>query len=218
MLKYREALRLIPLLQPGDRVLVEYTPDIGLGDFEWKEMVRAFVKDGTVVAFDFYGIGDLLFRNYIRSLGWKDYKDLIEAKKNIYVFKFGPGGASYGQLMGEEKIHSDTESFLRSYYSTIRRALNLPRKPKYSFILGLAEYLYFSGKDGLYNFLHATSTIPLEDWVTFIFLNVGAIGDPERAILEEISSWVLAFRKNGIEVIKGGRESAHQGGGEGSAD
>lgn len=208
MLKYKEVLRLIPLLQPGDRVLVEYTPDITLRDLEWKEIMRSFVKDGTVIVFDFYGIGDIMFRNYLRTLAGRDYRGLIEAKRNIHVFKFGPGGASYGQLAAEEKVYSDTESFLRSYYSMIRRTLNLPQKPKYSFIFGLAEYLYFTGKSGLYNILHATSTIPLEDWVTFVFLNTEAVGHFERAILEEISSWVLVLKKEGVEVIKGGSGSA----------
>ncbi|EEB74935.1 DUF257 family protein [Thermococcus sp. AM4] len=206
MLKYEKISKVIPLFQPGDRVLVEYTSNVPISRILWQSITRHILDDETVIIFDFYGIGDITFRNYLRSAVGEEYKKLIESKKSVYIFKIGPGGASYGETVGQEKVYTDAESFLKAYYSMIHRALSLPRKPRYAVVFGLSEYLYFTGASGLFNLLNVVSTIPIEDWVTVVPLNIDAIDERQRAILEEISSWVIRITEEGCRIIKGGNE------------
>ncbi|ACS33381.1 Conserved hypothetical protein [Thermococcus gammatolerans EJ3] len=206
MLKYEKISKIIPLFQPGDRVLVEYTSNVPISKILWQSITHHILNDETIIIFDFYGIGDITFRNYLRSAVSEEYKKLIESKKNIYLFKIGPGGASYGRIVGQEKVYTDTESFLKAYYSMVHRALSLPRKPRYAVVFGLSEYLYFTGSSGLFNLLNVISTIPIEDWVTVVPLNIDAIDGRQRAILEEISSWVIRITEEGCQIIKGGKE------------
>lgn len=208
MLKYGEIPNTIPLFQPGDRVLIEYTSDVPISKVMWENIIRHILDNETVIVFDFYGVGDIMFRNYLRSVVGREYKKLIGSKRNVYIFKIGPGGASYGEVVGQEKVYVDTENFLKAYYSMVHHALSLPRKPRYAVVFGLSEYLYFTGSSGLFNILNVISTIPIEDWVTVAPLNVDAIDPKQKALIEEISSWVIRAGEGGFEILKGGSDSA----------
>ncbi len=204
MLKYGETSRLIRSFQPGDRVLLEYESKIPISQIVWRYITHYILEDEPTIIFDFYGIGDITFRNYLRSISGKEYRRLIESKKNIYIFKIGPGGASYGEVVGQEKVYTGTENFLKVYYTMIQRALSLPRKPKYAVVFGISEYLYFTGSSGLFNLINVISTIPIEDWTTIVLINIDVVDEKQRAILEEISSWVVRLKEEGCEIIKGG--------------
>ncbi|AJC72146.1 MAG: DUF257 family protein [Thermococcus sp.] len=204
MLKYEETSRLTHSFQPGDRVLMEYEAKLPISKIAWRYITRYILEDEPVIIFDFYGIGDIMFRNYLRLISGEEYRQLIESKRNIYIFKIGPGGASYGEVVGHEKVYTDAESFLKGYYTMVQRALSLPRKPRYAVVFGISEYLYFAGPSGLFNIINVISTIPIEDWVTIILLNVDAVNEKQRSILEEISSWVVRLVEEGCEIVKGG--------------
>ncbi len=207
MLKYEETSRLMHSFQPGDRVLMEYEAKLPISKIAWRYITRCILEileDEPIIIFDFYGIGDIMFRNYLRSISGEEYRQLIEAKRNIYIFKIGPGGASYGEIVGHERVYLDPESFLKGYYTMVQRVLSLPRKPRYAVVFGISEYLYFAGSSGLFNLINVISTIPIEDWVTIVLLNIDAVDEKQRAILEEISSWVVRLGEEGCEILKGG--------------
>ncbi|WP_456366214.1 DUF257 family protein [Thermococcus sp.] len=210
MLKYG-ACRLLGILEPGDRALIEYDPKAPVELLLWRDVVPQIVDESSLLVVDWYGIGDVLFRNYLRKAPGKEYQFLIEAKKKVYVFKVGPGHPSYGQKIGEEKVYTDPEDFMRAYYWMIRKAVNLPQKPRHLLILGLAEYVYFAGPQGLQNIIQVTSAIPVEDWITIVPVNRRVLSAAELGILEDIASHIAEFSGEEMRILKGGRGSEERG-------
>jgi len=206
MLKYKGVDRLLALLQPGDRVIIEYEP---LADGEgviWGSIISAMLNEGDITVIDIYGVGDIMFRNYVRLAAGKEYRKFIEGKKHIHVFKVGPGNPSYGEVLGEEKVYSGTENFMKAYYWMMRRALRVPRRPRYLVIFGISEYLHFTGDSGLYNLLYVTSSLPVEDFVTIVPLNIRAIDPKVLAVVENVASHVISLTDGSLRMLKGGSE------------
>jgi hypothetical protein len=206
MLKYEGIGRLLASLQPGDRVLLEYGSLEGVEALLWGKLIPELIRESTVLAVDIYGVGDMLFRNYIRGAKISEYKSLIHAKKRIYVFKLGSGNPSYGLLVGDDKLYTKADDFLKTYHWMIRKALNLPEKPKFLVVFGVSEFFLFHERNALKNVLQATTAIPVEDWVTFIPLNISAVDRELTAVLEELSTHVVLLEGGELKLLKGRAE------------
>ncbi len=188
----------------GDLILVEYSPTYPVGEFFWGFLVPRLIERGGVVIGDFFGIGDMIFRNYTRKISGKEYSSLIELIKEIKVVKIGPGSASYGEVLEEITPTYESHGFLKNYHTIINRMTHSPAKPEYFVTFGLANYLNFGGKAAMKALLTSISTIPMEDWVGIHFINVDVLEKDQLAMLEEIASIVFYVSSEGVTVKKGG--------------
>ncbi len=196
----------------GDTVLIEYEPTYPVEEFSWGFLIPALLdRDGVVVA-DFFGVGDLLFRNYIRRVSGREYSRTIELMRKIKVVKIGPGSASYGGVVEEITPSYEPHALLKNYHTIISRMSRLPSKPEYFVTFGLGHYIHFGGDDAIRSLITAVSTIPMEDWVGIHFINEGVMRREHLAMMEEISSMVFHVSGNGLKVKKEGG-SIDQGGG-----
>ncbi|ASJ13082.1 MULTISPECIES: DUF257 family protein [Thermococcus] len=196
----------------GDTVLIEYPPTYPLGKFSWGFLIPSLIERGGVVIGDFFGIGDLLFRNYIRRVSGKEYSDIIELIKKIKVVKIGPGSASYGEVIEEVVPVYDSHSFLKNYHTVVNRMTHSPTKPEYFVTFGLSHYVHFGGDEAMKAIMTGISTIPMEDWVGIHFLNVDVLSRVHLAMLEEMASIVFQLSDEEVIVKKGG-EAFDSGGG-----
>ena len=187
----------------GDIVIVEYEPYYPVEDFSWGLLMPALVESGTVVV-DFFGVGNLLLRNYARRVSGRGYSRLIGLMKRIKVVKVGPGSASYGELLLEITPAYEPGPFLKNYHLIISRVSRLPSKPEYFITFGLGHYLHFGGDEAIKSILTGISTIPMEDWVGIHFVNEAVIRREHLAVLEEIASAVFRVSRDGITVLKEG--------------
>ncbi len=195
----------------GDTVLIEYPPTYPLEEFSWGFLIPSLIERGEVVIGDFFGVGDLLFRNYIRRVSGRKYSDIIELIKKIKVVKIGPGSASYGEVIEEVVPVYDSHSFLKNYHTVINRMTHSPTKPEYFVTFGLSHYVHFGGDEAMKAIMTGISTIPMEDWVGIHFLNVDVLSRAHLAMLEEMASIVFQLSKEEVIVKKGG-EALDSGG------
>ncbi len=186
----------------GDVVLIEYPSAYSFEDLVWGRIIPEISHDNQIVIEDFFGIGDLSFRNYIRKISPKEYRKTIEITKHIKVIKIGPGRASYGSLVDEIPLTYEISEFMKNYYDAIRKALADSIKPLYFLSFGLGEYLYFGKEKALQAILFSRSNLPVEDWTSIYLVNKDIIEKPQLAILEDISSWILEIipEKEGYEI------------------
>ncbi|NJD98337.1 biotin synthase [Thermococcus sp. LS1] len=196
----------------GDMILVEYPSTYPIEEFSWSFLIPALVERGGVVIGDFFGIGDLMFRNYTRKVSGKEYSKIIELIKEIKIVKIGPGSASYGEVIEEVVPAYDSHSFLKNYHTVVNRMTHCPTKPEYFVTFGLAHYVHFGGDEAVKAILTGISTIPLEEWVGIHFINVDILSREHVAMLEEMASMVFYISKDGLIVKKGG-EAFDSGGG-----
>ncbi|NJE05225.1 biotin synthase [Thermococcus sp. M36] len=188
----------------GDIVLIEYPSLYPIEEFSWGFVIPLVTeRDGAAVG-DFFGVGNILFKNYVRRLSGKKYRELIEMIKRIKVVKIGPGSISYGEVIEEVVPTYSVQSFLKNYYSVINRIGHLPTKPGYFLTFGLGHYIHFGGSDAMKAILTGLSTIPMEEWATIHFINEDLISREHLAMLEEISSVVFYVSNEGLTVKKGG--------------
>ncbi len=189
-------------LLPGDRILIEYPPEIRVEDMIWDSLMPFLTSKGSVAVVDFHGIGDIMFRNYLRHHVDMKYRELMRMKKRTKVFKIGAGTASYGEIVMEGKLSSNEEEFIKTYYRIVREMKILPLKPVAVLVFGIAEQIYLRGPGYLGPLLSAIGTIPIEDWPVVYFVNRGILEEKEVAFLEGLSSWIFKIGEE-IEIIKG---------------
>ncbi|ASJ05886.1 DUF257 family protein [Thermococcus pacificus] len=195
----------------GDSVLIEYESTYPVEGFSWGFLIPALLERNGVVVADFFGVGDLLFRNYIRRVSGREYSRTIELMRNIKVVKIGPGSASYGGVFEEITPTYEPSTFLKNYHTIISKMSRLPSKPEYVVTFGLGHYIHFGDDDAIRSLITAVSTIPTEDWVGVHFINEGVMRREHLAMLEGISSMVFHVSERGLKVKKEG-ESIDQGG------
>jgi len=172
----------------GDTVLVEYQSTFPIEWLSWGVLIPGLLERHNVVIIDFFGVGDILFRNYRRRALGKEYTSVLDTMKRVKVVKVGPSTSSYGEVIEEVIPSDDPRTFLKNYHTIVNTIAKLPAKPDYIVSLGLAQFLHFNGRDTLRHMITALATIPLEDWVVVNFINVNAIHGEQLAILEEMSS------------------------------
>lgn len=194
-------------IREGDIVLIEYPSRYPVEELVWGKIIPQLSYSNQIIIDDFFGIGDLTFRSYIRTVPPKEYKELIEIVKNLKVIKIGPGMGSYGTIIDEVPLTYEVPEFMKNYYDAIRKASSGAIKPVYFITFGLAEYLYFGKEKGLQVILFSRSNLPVEDWISIYFINKDAIQKEVLAILEEISPWIVDVVEEGdeykLEIRKG---------------
>ncbi|NPA47234.1 MAG: biotin synthase [Thermococci archaeon] len=190
-------------LLPGDRILVEYPPELRIEDMIWGNLMPFLTSKGSVAVVDFHGIGDIMFRNYLRHHSDMRYRELMRIRERTKVFKVGAGTAGYGEVIMESKLSNDIEEFMKTYYKIVREMKTLPLKPIAVIVFGLAEQVYLQGSQYMLSMLSAIGTIPVEDWPSVYFVNQGILDRKEMAFLEGLASWIFRLREDGIERVKG---------------
>lgn len=193
-------------LKSGDSLLIEYPGGYPIEDLLWGQVMPVILKKGTVLVDDFFGVGDVMFRNYVRKLPASKYKTLLKGLKNISVIKIGPGRVSYGKILIQMPLTYDSEAFLDSYYGAIRKSLLTQDKPLYFVSIGISEYIYFGKEEALQTLLVTRSSLPIEDWASVYLLNTDLVNGSALALMEELSSWVLEVggeEKSAIRLKKG---------------
>jgi len=188
----------------GDVIIVEYSPTYSVERFAWGSLLPAIMSRKKVVVVDFFGIGDIMFRTYIRSIGGNEYSQILELIKGLKVIKVGPGGGSYGEVIDEIIPTYEPQTALRSYHSVINKLVNSPTKPDYMVTFGLAMYLHFGGDSAIRSLLAGLSMLPVEDWAWVHLVNQGALPEETMSILEEVSSRVFQLSHSEVTVKKGG--------------
>ena len=188
----------------GDVVIMEYSPRIPIERTAWGKVVPLLKANGNLVIVDFFGIGDALFRKYLRRLPGKDYSEFVEMVRDIGVIKVGPGATTYGEILDEFVPTYDPHIFLKSYYAVMSRITRLPQKPKYIVSFGLSHYVYFNPEGAVKSLTTAITNLPIEDMIGVHFLNTDVISRGELAIIEEAATFVLEISGEGFSVLKDG--------------
>ncbi len=202
---------LLGKVKRGSVILVEYSPTYQMERFSWGFLLPILMERGEVVVVDFFGVGDIMFRNYIRGIGGREYSKILELIKSLKIIKVGPGGCSYGGVIDDVVPTYDPQSALRSYYSMINKLVNSPTKPDYMVTFGLAMYLHFGGEGAIRSLLTWVTTLPVEDWAWVHLVNKGVLSEENLAILEELSSMVFQPSHGKVTVKKGGEGLAADG-------
>ncbi len=202
---------LLGKVKRGSVILVEYSPTYQMERFSWGFLLPILMERGEVVVVDFFGVGDIMFRNYIRGIGGREYSKILELIKSLKIIKVGPGSCSYGGIIDEIVPTYDPQSALRSYYSMINKLVNSPTKPDYMVTFGLAMYLHFGGEGAIRSLLTWVTTLPVEDWAWVHLVNKGVLSEENLAILEELSSMVFQPSHGEVTVKKGGEGLAADG-------
>lgn len=190
-------------LLPGDRILVEYPPEVRIEDMIWGSLMPFLTSRGSVAVVDFHGIGDIMFRNYLRHHSDMRYKELMRIRERTKVFKIGAGAAGYGEVVMESKLSKDIDEFMRTYYKIVQGMKTLPLKPVAVIVFGLAEQIYLRGPSYLLSLLSALATVPIEDWPSVYFINQDLLDKKEMAFLEDLVSWVFQVGEEGTRKVKG---------------
>ncbi|AIF68484.1 hypothetical protein PAP_00185 [Palaeococcus pacificus DY20341] len=178
-------------VQMGDVLLIEYPSNYPIEDLVWGEIIPEIAESSLVLIDDFFGVGDLMFRNYVRKLSPSEYKRFFKIVKKIKVVKIGPGRASYGEIINEIPVSYDTHDFLNNYYMSINKVAKTQTKPLYFISIGISEYLYFGKEKALQTLLITRSYLPIEDWASIYLINKDMLGKEAVALLEELASWVV---------------------------
>lgn len=184
-------------IQTGDVVIIEYPSGYPMEEIVWGEVIPEISKENTVLIDDFFGIGDLMFRNYVRRLEPPEYKKIFKIVKNIKVVKIGPGRASYGKIVNEIPITYETQIFLDNYYLSINKIMKESIKPLYFVSIGVSEYIYFGKEKALQTLLTTRSFLPVEDWSSIYFLNKDMLSKEALAIMEDMASHVIDIKREG---------------------
>jgi len=189
-------------MTPGDVVLIEYQSQEPIENLAWGELLPAIASGGVIVV-DFFGLGEILLRKFVRKKH-VDYSATLEILKNLKVVKVGPGAVTYGEILEDVVPSYDSHQFLRNYHSIMSKISRLPQKPKYMVTFGLGHYIHFAPDDAVKAILTAVSTIPSEDLITINLINTDIIDHPHLAILEELSTAIVEVSKGEFKVYKDG--------------
>ncbi|WP_297467031.1 DUF257 family protein [Thermococcus sp.] len=190
------------LMTPGDVVLIEYHSREPIENVAWGELLPAISDDGIVVV-DFFGMGEILLRKFMRR-GDVDYSRVLELLKELKVVRVGPGTVTYGDILEDIVPSYDPHTFLRSYHSIMSKISRLPKKPRYLVTFGLANYIHFNPENAIKSILTAVSTIPAEDLIVINFVNSDVIKRSHLAMLEELSTAIVEVSDGTLRVYKDG--------------
>ncbi|AHL23282.1 MULTISPECIES: DUF257 family protein [Thermococcus] len=192
----------LSFMTPGDVVLIEYQSREPIENLAWGELLPA-INAGGVVVVDFFGMGEILLRKFMRR-GDVDYSGVLELLKDLRVVRVGPGTVTYGEILEDVVPSYDPHTFLRSYHSIMSKISRLPQKPKYMVTFGLGHYIHFNPENAIKSILTAVSTIPAEDLVIINFVNADVIKRAHLAILEELSTAIVEVSGGEFKVYKDG--------------
>jgi len=180
----------------GDFVLIEYPSPYSIAQLLWGELVPE-ISQKEILIDDFFGIGDLLFRGYLRKTPPEEYKKAMEVTKNLRAIRIGIGRTSYTSIAEEIPITYEVSEFMRNYYNALMKLFSVSTKVEYSITLGVSQYIYFGGEKALKAILFTRSTLPFEDWTSIYFVNKDILDERQLAILRELANWCLKIIKEG---------------------
>ncbi|ASJ16114.1 biotin synthase [Thermococcus chitonophagus] len=191
-------------IKNGDVAIIEYPSTFPVHDLLWDSLVMNFIREFEVVIDDFFGIGDVLFRTYIRRISHDRYREVMEkVVGKVKAVKIGPGKISYSEIVEEIPLTYDLSEFIKLYYPGIREILAKSSKRVIFITVGLAEYLHFGGEKALETILLSRSVLPIEDWTSIYLINLDLAPEKSVAALEEISPLVIYTSNKGVLVKKG---------------
>ncbi|AFK23353.1 DUF257 family protein [Pyrococcus sp. ST04] len=191
-------------IKNGDVAIIEYPSTFPVHELLWDNLILNFIEEFEVVIDDFFGIGDIMFRTYIRRVSPEKYKMIMEnVVGNVKAVKIGPGKVSYSEVIEEIPLTYDLSEFIKLYYPGIREILAKSSKKVIFLTVGLAEYLYFGREKALETIILSRSVLPIEDWTSVYLLNIDLAPEKSVAALEEISPLVIYVSNKGILVKKG---------------
>ncbi|USS40645.1 DUF257 domain-containing protein [Thermococcus aggregans] len=178
----------------GDLVIVEYPSTYPLENLVWGELVPS-LSGHEILIDDFFGVGDLLFRDYIRKSPPEKYKLLMELTKRIKAIRIGPGRTSYASIVEEIPTTYDIPEFMKNYYDALTKISSPSTKIEYLMTLGISQYVYFGGDRALRAILFTRSMLPFEDWTSIYFVNSDIMNKQQIAIFRELASKVIKVKK-----------------------
>lgn len=181
---------------PGDFILVEYPSLYPLENLIWGELIPS-LSNREILIDDFFGVGDLLFRDYLRKSSPEKYKVLMESTKKIKAIRIGPGRTSYASAVEEMPVTYEISEFMRNYYNALMKLSSPSTKVEYSITLDISQYIYFGGDKALRAILFTRSTLPFEDWTSIYFVNNDILDKQQIAVLRELASKSIKIRKEG---------------------
>lgn len=163
----------IDKIRNGDVAIIEYPSTFPIHEFLWGDLIPVLIDNFEIVIDDFFGLGDVLFRTYLRRIPPKRYPEVMEKiMGKIKAIKIGPGKISYTGTIEEIPLTYDLSEFIKLYYPGIREILTKSSKRVIFITVGLSEYLYFGGNEALKTVLLSRSILPIEDWTSIYLLNV----------------------------------------------
>jgi hypothetical protein len=180
----------------GDFILVEYPSFYPLGDLVWGEIIPSFSSHDILID-DFFGVGDLLFRDYLRKSSPQKYKEVMESTKRIKAIRIGPGRTSYASIVEEIPLTYEISEFMKSYYDALMKLSSHSAKVEYSITFGISQYIYFGKDKALRAILFTRSTLPFEDWTSIYFVNSDILDKQQIAVLRELASNSVRIQKEG---------------------
>lgn len=180
----------------GDFVVVEYPSLYPLENLIWGELIPS-LSNHEILIDDFFGVGDLLFRDYIRKSPPEKYKALMESTKRIKAIRIGPGRTSYASVVEEMPVTYEISEFMRNYYNALTKLSSPSTKVEYSITLGISQYIYFGGDKALRAILFTRSMLPFEDWTSIYFVNSDILDKQQIAVLRELASKSIKIKKEG---------------------
>ncbi|WP_087037885.1 DUF257 family protein [Thermococcus litoralis] len=181
---------------PGDFILIEYPSLYPLETLIWGELIPS-LSNREILIDDFFGVGDLLFRDYLRKSSPEKYKGLMESTKKIRAIRIGPGRTSYASVVEEMPVTYEISEFMRNYYNALMKLFSPSTKVEYSITLGISQYIYFGKDKALRAILFTRSTLPFEDWTSIYFVNNDILDKQQIAVLRELASKSIKIRKEG---------------------
>jgi len=187
----------------GDVVIIEYSSRTPVEITAWGKVIPLLKANGNLVIVDFFGIGDAMFRKYLRRLPGKKYSEFVELVRDIGIIKIGPGATTYGEVLDEFVPTYDPSIFLKNYHAVMSRISRLPQKPKYLVSFGLSHYVHFNPEGAIKSIITATTSLPMEELIGVHFVNTDIISRSELAIVEEAATLILEVSRNGFSVLKG---------------
>ncbi|WP_297507947.1 DUF257 family protein [Thermococcus sp.] len=188
----------------GDVVIIEYSSLTPVERTAWGKLVPLLKANGNLVITDFFGIGDTLFRKYLRRLPGKAYSEFVELIKDIKVIKIGPGATTYGEILDEMVPTYDPHIFLKNYHAIMSRISRLPQKPKFLLSFGLSHYARFNPDGALKSIITAVTNIPMEDLIGVHLVNKDILTRENLAVFEEIATFVLDVSDTQVLILKDG--------------
>ncbi|CAB49351.1 DUF257 family protein [Pyrococcus abyssi] len=194
---------IVDKIKNGDVVVIEYPSTFPVHEFLWDELIPTLIDEFEIVIDDFFGIGDVLFRTFLRRVPPKEYSEIMERIiGKVKVIKIGPGKVSYSNVIEEIPLTYDLSEFIKLYYPGIREVIAKASRRVIFITVGLAEYLYFGGDNALQTILLSRSILPIEDWTSVYLVNVNLAPEKSIAALEEISPLVIYLSEKGTLVKK----------------
>lgn len=187
----------------GDIVLIKYFFNVFVEKIVWGEIIF-FIYDYGIVLIDFWGIGDIFMRKFVKISG-VEYMKIFDVIREIKIIKIGFGVVLYGEVFEDIVFMYELQNFLRNYYFIFSRIFRFFWKFKYVVVFGFFYYIYFNFEKVLKLILIVVGIILVGDFVIISFVNISILNEVYIGIFEEFSIKVVEVFGGKIIVVGGER-------------